>query len=46
MIIHGLLKYVHWARQNTPGKEPTLNMVENILELRKQRTGMVQTVEQ
>ena len=46
MVIHGMIKYVHWSKANNPGKEITINMVNTILELRKQRTGMVQTVEQ
>jgi len=44
--IHSTLKKVELQLKEKPDEEPTINLVEVVLELRKQRPNMVQTVEQ
>jgi len=45
-VIHSTLKKIELQLKENPNAEPTLNITEVVLNLRKQRPSMVQTVEQ
>jgi len=45
-VVHSTLEKIRAEVAKDPQKEPTVNIIETILHLRKQRSSMVQTVEQ